>query len=57
MGKEARAERVEAIRERYRGATKESMGRVLDEFVAVFGFHRKHVIRLLRKPSIPWGGK
>ena len=51
MGKEARAELVEAIRERYRGATKESKGRVLDEFVAVSGFHRKHAIRLLRKPS------
>ena len=51
MGKEARAELVEAIRERYRGATKESKGRVLDELVAVSGFHRKHAIRLLRKPS------
>lgn len=42
---------METIRERYRGATKESKGRVLDELVAVFGFHRKHGTRLLRKPS------
>lgn len=34
--------------DRYRSADRESKGRVLDEFVAVTGFHRKHAMRLLR---------
>ena len=44
-----RAELVEAVGERYRSADRRSKGRVLDEFVAVTGFHRKHAMRLLRK--------
>jgi len=44
-----RAELVEAVGERYRSADRRSKGRVLDEFVAVTGFHRKHAVRLLRK--------
>ncbi len=43
-----RAELVEALGERYRKADRRSKGRVLDEFVAVTGFHRKHAMRLLR---------
>jgi len=43
-----RAELIEAIGKRYRSADRESKGRVLDEFVAVTGFHRKHAMRLLR---------
>jgi len=43
-----RAELVEAVGERYRCADRRSKGRVLDEFVAVTGFHRKHAMRLLR---------
>ncbi|MEQ8515695.1 MAG: ISNCY family transposase, partial [Chromatocurvus sp.] len=43
-----RTELVEAIGERYRSADRRSKGRVLDEFVAVTGFHRKHAMRLLR---------
>lgn len=51
-----RAELVDAVGERYRSADRRSKGRVLDEFVAVTGFHRKHAMRLLRakrsaKPS------
>lgn len=45
-----RAELVEAIGERYRGADRRGKGRVLDEFVAVTGFHRKHAMRILRTP-------
>ena len=48
MGKEARSELVDALRERYRAAPREAKGRILDEFVAVSGFHRKHAVRLLR---------
>ena len=43
-----RAELVAAVGERYRSADRESKGRVLDEFVAVTGFHRKHAMRLFR---------
>jgi hypothetical protein len=43
-----RAELVEAIGERYRGAEREERGRILDEFVSVTGYHRKHAMRLLR---------
>jgi hypothetical protein len=52
-----RTELVEAIGERYRSADRASKGRVLDEFVAVTGFHRKHAMRLLRKgpPVTPSG--
>jgi len=45
---ETRTELVAAIGERYRSADRLSKGRVLDEFVAVTGFHRKHAMRLLR---------
>lgn len=52
-----RAELVEAVGERYRTADRRSKGRVLDEFVAVTGFHRKHAMRLLRtKRSQKAGG-
>ena len=43
-----RTELVEAVGERYRSVDRSSKGRVLDEFVAVTGFHRKHAMRLLR---------
>jgi len=39
---------VGGIGERYRSGDRRSKGRVLDEFVAVTGFHRKHAMRLLR---------
>ena len=52
-----RVELVEAVGELYRSADRGSKGRVLDEFVAVTGFHRKHAMRLLRKQrSVKAGG-
>ena len=45
-----RAELVEAVGKRYRTADRLHKGRILDEFVAVTGFHRKHAMRLLRSP-------
>jgi hypothetical protein len=42
-----RQDLVQAIRERYRGGLKDEKRRILDEFVAVTGYHRKHAIRLL----------
>jgi hypothetical protein len=42
-------EYVAAIRERYRKATKEEKGKILDEFTQVTGWHRKAAIRLLNR--------
>src|SRR4051795_10424203 len=43
-----RDELVKAIAERYRRAGAAEKSRILDEFVSVTGFHRKHAMRLLR---------
>jgi hypothetical protein len=45
---DARRELVQAIGKRYRAADKAGKVGILDEFVAVTGYHRKHAIRLLR---------
>ena len=44
-----RKELVEALRERYRGASFGDRIKILDEFVALTGYHRKHAIRVLRE--------
>src|SRR5229473_6318718 len=44
----ARDELVAAIAGRYSQADRMERGRILDEFTAVTGFHRKHAMRLLR---------
>ena len=46
-----RRELVAAIRLRYGAATREEKGRILDELVAVAGYHRKHAIRVLTRPD------
>jgi len=54
MGKNERQAYLKAIRSRYRRASKKAKTKVLDEFCAVCGYHRKYAIRLLnrsRKPS------
>lgn len=43
-----RDELVRAVAERYAQADRAERGRILDEFVAVTGHHRKHAMRLLR---------
>ncbi len=43
-----RDELVQAVSERYGRANREDRGRILDEFAAVTGLHRKHAVRLLR---------
>jgi hypothetical protein len=48
VSKQARNELVEALRERYKGASKAEKSRILKEFTAVSGYHRKHAIRLLK---------
>ncbi len=44
-----RSELVEAIVERYRTCSRAGKQQILDEFVAVTGYHRKHAIRVLRR--------
>ncbi len=44
---EARRELVRAVGERYRAGTRVEKRRILDEFVAVTHWHRKHAIRTL----------
>jgi hypothetical protein len=39
---------VAAVIERYSNGRRAEKGRILDEFVAVTGFHRKHAMRVLR---------
>src|SRR3954452_3080245 len=46
-----RAELLEVVRERYGRARSAERRLILDEFVAVSGYHRKHAIRLLRQPG------
>lgn len=47
ISKESRQELTEAIRQRYATASKQDKSRILDEFVAMTGYHRKHAIRVL----------
>jgi hypothetical protein len=47
ISKHARNELIEALRQRYKEAAKADKTRILDEFVAVAGYHRKHAVRLL----------
>jgi hypothetical protein len=52
----ARDELVAAIAGRYSRANRMERSRILDEFTAVTGFHRKHAMRLLRvgQPNRRW---
>ena len=43
-----RDELVAAVAKRYARSSRIERGRILDEFVAVTGHHRKHAMRLLR---------
>jgi hypothetical protein len=47
-----RDELVAATGERYRRSGRHDRGRILDEFTALTGFHRKHAMRLLRAGEI-----
>ena len=50
-----RDELVAALAGRYASSNRKERGRILDEFAAVSGFHRKHAMRLLRAGR-PAGG-
>jgi len=47
-----RKELLKALKSRYHVSVKKEKMKILDEFVAVSGYHRKHAIRLLRKGKI-----
>ncbi|OBP73535.1 integrase [Mesorhizobium loti] len=60
MGRLSMATRKElttAVSERYRASTRAEKARILDEFVVVTGFHRKHAMRLLRRGEGPFAGR
>src|SRR5690349_20171006 len=48
----ARDELVAAVADRYARADRGERGRILDEFAAVTGYHRKHAMRLLRAGQV-----
>lgn len=50
MSQKSKKEYVERIHGRYQRAGREHKNRILDEFCAVCGCHRKHAIRLLKTP-------
>src|SRR5258707_15339521 len=51
-----RAELILAIRGRYASAGRPEKAKILDEFLALTGFHRKHAMRLLRGSDEPAKG-
>ncbi len=51
IGVKAKRELVQVVAERYRHASKPDKRRILDQFVAVTGYHRKHSIRLLNSTA------
>ncbi|MCJ7828301.1 MAG: transposase family protein [Dehalococcoidia bacterium] len=57
MTRQSIQEYVAAIRERYRKASKEEKGKMLDEFTKVTGLHRKAAIRLLHRSGQSRAGK
>ena len=48
-----RRELIDAVAARYRAAGRDQKKEILDEFVKVTGFHRKHAIRVLKKAPKP----
>ncbi len=48
----ARDELVAAVADRYAQGDRGERGRILDEFAAVTGYHRKHAMRLLRAGQV-----
>ena len=53
ISSQTRKELLEALRRRYRESSKMDKKGILNEFVALTGYHRKHVVRLLRQGSNP----
>ncbi len=52
----AKQELLASIRDRYRESSRKDKSKILDEFIAVTGHHRKHGIRLLAQSAEGSGG-
>jgi hypothetical protein len=52
MGTGEKRAYLKAIRKRYRTEKREGKKRILDEFCAICGYHRKYAIRLLSAPRV-----
>lgn len=48
-----RSELLLVTGERYQSSSRAERGRILNEFVALTGYHRKHAIRLLARRPVP----
>ena len=57
MGKQAKRAYLEAIMGRYRKADRAGKAKILDEFCAVCGYHRKYAIRLLGAQEINFAAR
>jgi hypothetical protein len=57
MSQKSKRELIEAVRPRYLKANKPGKKRILDEFVACTGYHRKYAIRVLKHGPKPKGLK
>ena len=51
ISRKARVELVNAVGERYRASGKVDKTRILDEFVRLTGYHRKHAVRVLQRQA------
>jgi hypothetical protein len=52
MSLATRRELIETIANRYQSGTRIDKTKILDEFIEVTGFHRKHAIRALRRAKV-----
>lgn len=48
ISKSTKNEILDALRIRYKDVSKKDKSKILDEFIALSGNHRKHAIRLLK---------
>jgi hypothetical protein len=55
MSQQSKRELLNTVRSRYRSATRAKKGVLLDELVAMTGYHRKYLIHLLGHPYVATG--